>query len=200
MLYLTPPSSDMCQSVPGQYGGPVRLPICHVLSSQELPVLCQHWLTSMTRFHPFHLPSGLGPRGWMKTSWINKHCWWAHGIWWALDNKVSHFPFFFFFPQFTFSYLLYYQVTMALMSFELYHFVSGYNNKRQCHLLRFYAPGKENTTFPWMWMNSLYGFQNLDGRHLRSAFLFLFGTLNSGSTTSKNPVRPITFRGHLIRK
>ncbi|KAI4808240.1 hypothetical protein KUCAC02_000305 [Chaenocephalus aceratus] len=34
-LFLTPPSTDMCQSVPGQYGGPVRLPIRHVLPRQH---------------------------------------------------------------------------------------------------------------------------------------------------------------------
>lgn len=35
-LSLTPPSPDMCQSVPGQYGGPVRLPVHHVLPRQGL--------------------------------------------------------------------------------------------------------------------------------------------------------------------
>lgn len=38
-LFLTPPFPDMCQSVPGQYGDPARLPIRHVLPRQGLAAL-----------------------------------------------------------------------------------------------------------------------------------------------------------------
>lgn len=59
-LFFTPPSPDMCQSVPGQDGGPVRLQIRHVLPRQGLAVL-RSIIHQHKSFPPPPLPSVSGP-------------------------------------------------------------------------------------------------------------------------------------------
>lgn len=75
-LFVTPPSPDMCQSVPGQYGGPARLPLRHVLPRQGLAAL-RSTAHQHESFSPRPPAKCVGSAGINETSWINKHSWWA---------------------------------------------------------------------------------------------------------------------------
>lgn len=67
-LFLTPLFPDMCQSVPGQYGGPARLPMRHVLPRKGLAALHQH------ESFPSRAPAKcVRIMGINKALWINKH-------------------------------------------------------------------------------------------------------------------------------
>lgn len=73
----SPPSShlplpDMCQSVPGQCGGPVRLPIRHVLPRQGLAVL-HSTAHQHESFSPPPPAKCNGTTGINETLWINKY-------------------------------------------------------------------------------------------------------------------------------
>lgn len=71
-LFVTPPSPDMCQSVPGQYGGPARLPLRHVLPRQGLAAL-HSTAHQHESFSPRPPAKCVGSAGINETSWINKH-------------------------------------------------------------------------------------------------------------------------------
>lgn len=67
--FLTPPFSDMCQSVPVQYGDPALLPIRHVLPRQGLAAL-RGTVHQHESFSPPPPAKCVGHQGINETLWV----------------------------------------------------------------------------------------------------------------------------------
>lgn len=84
-LDLTPPSPDMCQSVPGQYGGPVHLQVRHVLSRRCLTATFSPSTCSICHNETWHKQSWWG-WGNHRTDRYAMFWLWVSGVSWLFSS------------------------------------------------------------------------------------------------------------------